>query len=151
MVLAVVASAILWIYLTPLYFISGGTYPEKGGFIGAMEVVKGGGTPDYILGAIPFFLILMLVELILVIASKLECVGGRYAIDDAWSSLAPRGIARRPRVGRAAHAHQRRIHRGNRDGHGGVASGGDDGGQTCHTTASHGEKRYWYFMRAGNS
>jgi len=53
-----------------------------------MEAVKNGGTPDYILGAIPFFLILMLVELILTVLSKLECEGGRYSIDDAWSSLA---------------------------------------------------------------
>lgn len=88
MVLAVLTSAVLWIYVTPLYFISGGTYPEVGGFVGAMQVVEGGGTPDYILAAIPFFLILMLVELILTLVSKLECAGGHYVVDDAWSSLA---------------------------------------------------------------
>jgi len=51
------------------------------------KVVKSGGMPDYILAAIPFFLFLMLVELILTILSKVESAGGRYAVDDAWSSL----------------------------------------------------------------
>jgi hypothetical protein len=50
-------------------------------------VVKSGGQLDYILGAIPFFLLLMLVELVLTVCSNLQCVGGRYVIDDAWSSL----------------------------------------------------------------
>lgn len=88
MVLAVVASASTWVYITPLYFVSGGNYSKTGGIAGAIEVVNGGGTPDYILAAIPFFLLLMLVELLLTLASRLQCAGGRYAADDAWSSLA---------------------------------------------------------------
>ena len=88
MVLAVVASAAAWVYLTPLYFVAGAEYSEKGGLAGAIDVVKRGGMPDYILAAIPFFLILMATELTLTLLSGLECAGGRYSIDDAWSSLA---------------------------------------------------------------
>jgi len=86
--LVVVASAVSWIHITPLYFIAGAEYPEEGGFTGAIDVVTRGGTPDYILSAIPFFLILMATELVLTLVSGLQCVGGKYSIDDAWSSLA---------------------------------------------------------------
>jgi hypothetical protein len=40
MVAAVIASAMTWIYITPLYFVSGGKYAETGGLDGAIEVLN---------------------------------------------------------------------------------------------------------------
>ena len=40
MVLAITASAVTWVYVTPLYFVAGGPYSEKGGLDGAIEVVQ---------------------------------------------------------------------------------------------------------------
>ena len=113
MMIAVAASAAAWVHITPLYFVAGAPCSMQGGLVGAMEVhlrsctrsrvrlcariadtltfyaqaVRAGGSPDYILAAIPFFLLLIATEIALTLLSNLPCVGGRYAIDDAWSSL----------------------------------------------------------------
>jgi len=83
----VIGSFYATFYITPLAFVEG-EKSKMGGYAGAVEVMEAGGKTLYILAAIPFFLLMILMEMVISVVSNLQCVGGRYSFDDAWSSLA---------------------------------------------------------------
>eukprot|EP00961_Rhodomonas_salina_P228690 3090934-Rhodomonas_salina.1 len=103
-------------YITPLAFVDG-TKSKMGGYGGALEVVEDGGRLLYTLASIPcassasphrhfadsliqlfsssaqrgafgrFFLLMILLEFLITLVSKLPCEAGRYSLADTWLPL----------------------------------------------------------------
>jgi len=84
----VAASFALTLHLTPKLFVDDESLlAQRYGATAALDVVAAGGIPLYILGAIPYFLLMIAGEYLLSLACKLPCAGGRYDFSDTWSSI----------------------------------------------------------------
>jgi len=73
--------------IAPLAFVDLGEKSEMGGFEGAVDVARRGAFPTYITAAIPCFLIMIAVEILLMLIYTLPSAAGKYVLADAWSSL----------------------------------------------------------------